>query len=679
MSSGFFLLPGLAFAEAGPAVVVAFLLAGLPLIPGTLAQAELATAMPRAGGIYFFVDRTMGPLPGTVAGFGTWLGLVLKTAFALVGMGAYLGLLVPGLPLPAVAATAAVLLGVVNWLGSGKGAWLQVALVAVVLLAAAAFVGAGAFSVVPARFDGFFAAGWEGVAATAAMTCVAYGGLTKVAGVGEEIDRPERNVPLGLMLSLAVAMLAFAGGSFVMVGVLDADRLAASLTPASDAGTAVFGPWGGRILAAAAILAFVAVANAGIMSGSRYPLAMARDHLLPRAFRYVGRHGTPSVGIVLTVVVIVACVALLDPTGIAKLASAFQLLLFAASCAGVLVMRESRIAAYDPGYRSPLYPWMHLAGIAAPLWLITRMGALTVLFCAGLVGLGVVWYFQYARHRVTRAGAVHHVFERWGRRRYDGIDAELREIMKERGPRAGDPFDALVAGAEVLDLGRFPSLREVVEEASRALARRTGLAADELAAEFLEGTRVGATPVAHGVALPHLRSARVERPVLALVRTAAGLHGEDGGAWGEHAPGEPVYGLFFLVSPEAAPAQHLRILAHIAGRVDDEDFLGQWLAAADRQQLKEILLRDERYLHLDVQPALRSAPLLGAPLRELRLPRTCLVAIVHRGGESFVPDGDTVLAAGDRITVIGEPEGIRLLASRYNEQDALFPVPDAPE
>ena len=92
-SSGFFLLPGLATAQAGPAAVLAYLLAGVLILPAMFSVAELSTAMPKAGGAYYFLDRSLGPLAGTVGGLGTWLALVLKSAFALVGMGAYLVLI----------------------------------------------------------------------------------------------------------------------------------------------------------------------------------------------------------------------------------------------------------------------------------------------------------------------------------------------------------------------------------------------------------------------------------------------------------------------------------------------------------------------------------------------------------------------------------------------------------
>ncbi len=80
LSAGFFLLPGLAAISAGPALVLAYILAAVPLIPAMFSIIELATAMPKAGGVYYFLDRTLGPLMGTIGGIGTWLALILKVA-----------------------------------------------------------------------------------------------------------------------------------------------------------------------------------------------------------------------------------------------------------------------------------------------------------------------------------------------------------------------------------------------------------------------------------------------------------------------------------------------------------------------------------------------------------------------------------------------------------------------
>ena len=133
LSAGFFLLPGLAASKAGSAVVLAYALAGLALVPAMLSKVELATAMPRSGGAYYFLDRSLGPLAGTIGGLGTWLALVLKTAFALVGMGVYIDVIIPGSTPPgfqkAVAVGLALAFAGLNLKGAKSSGKFQVGLV----------------------------------------------------------------------------------------------------------------------------------------------------------------------------------------------------------------------------------------------------------------------------------------------------------------------------------------------------------------------------------------------------------------------------------------------------------------------------------------------------------------------------------------------------------------------
>ena len=86
ISSGIFVLPGLAFSLIGPAMVISYLIAGLLALIGVLSVIELATAMPKAGGDYYFLTRSLGPLVGTVSGLLSWFALSLKTAFAIFGL-----------------------------------------------------------------------------------------------------------------------------------------------------------------------------------------------------------------------------------------------------------------------------------------------------------------------------------------------------------------------------------------------------------------------------------------------------------------------------------------------------------------------------------------------------------------------------------------------------------------
>lgn len=668
IATGFFLLPGMAYAQAGAAMVLSYAVAVVPLIPGLFSMAELATAMPRAGGVYYFLDRSMGPLFGAVGGIGTWFGLTLKAAFALIGIGAYLNLFFPKLPILPIAAGFALLFGLINLFGAKKSGFFQAVLSIGLLLILGWFVGIGLPFVETSRFRGFFDKGFSGIFATAGLIYISYVGLTKIVSISEEVKNPEKTIPLGMFLALGTSLIVYVLGTIVMVGVLPSENLSGNLTVAADTADLLVGSWGVVLITVAAIFAFFSVANVGILSASRYPLAMSRDHLMPGFFRTLTKEKTPRNAILVTVGLILACLILFDPARIAKLASSFQLLLFALSCLAVIIMRESRIESYDPGYRSPLYPWMQIIGIIAPLWFIFEMGWLPVLFTIGLIGLAVGWYFGYARERVIRGGAIYHIFARLGEQRFHGLDRELRSILIEKGVREQDPYDVVIASATLIDCPNRIDFDEVVSRAACEFDKKFPGKANVLKESFMRGTRIGATPVSHGIALPHLRLPDLDRHEMVMVRTRQGVSVEISEEFVKEADSpSPVYAFFFLISPEENPGQHLRILAQLAGRANDEKFISNWLAAQNEQEIKEILLRDDRFLSLILKPDDKTVSLIGKAIYDLNLPEGSLIALIHRAGNIIIPRGHTVLQEGDRLTIVGYPEGIEKLYREYGE------------
>ena len=351
---------------------------------------------------------------------------------------------------------------------------------------------------------------------------------------------------------------------------------------------------------------------------------------------------------------------------IAKLASSFQLLMFALVCLAVIVMRESRIQSYDPGYRSPLYPWMQIAGIIFPFYLIFEMGPIPILFSAGLIVVSTFWYLGYARRRTARCGAIYHVFERLGQHRHQDLDSELRGILREKGLRKGDPFDEIVTRSQVLDLEAAASFEEVVTVVAAKLQSKVSLSAAEITEQIMDGTRIGATPVSRGVALPHFRTDRIEQTEMVLIRAKPGVLMTMYDPLTHEEEGEIIIGaIFFLVCPESDPTQHLRILARIAERVDEESFFIEWEGAEDEQQLRQCLLHDDHFLTLTLGATGPAAPLAGQALHAVSMPSGCLVAMLHRSGQSFVPNGNTVLKAGDRLTIFGDPDSLSILTNDY--------------
>jgi amino acid transporter/Trk K+ transport system NAD-binding subunit len=613
---------------------------------------------------------------GTIGGLGTFLALTLKTSFALIGIGAYASLFIE-LPIKPVAVALTVVFVLINIIGARESSGLQRALVVILLSVMVLFISQGFHEIVfeqprattRDRFTPFVAFGLEGLLSTVGFVFVSYAGLTKVASVAEEVRNPERNIPLGMILSLASTTVVYVAGVFIMVAVLDANVLHADLTPVATAAEAFFEwlpyPVGLLLVVVAALAAFASTGNAGVLSASRYPLAMARDRLLPEELAVLGRYRTPTRAILVTGLLMVVFIVALDEEGIAKLASAFQLFIFMLVNLAVIVMRESRIPSYDPGYRSPLYPWMQIAGIVSSLLLISYMGWLAVLFTGGVVVICIAWYYHYARQHVVRDGAIYHWFNRLGRRQYDDLDREFRTILKEKGLRAHDQFDDVVARSRVIEMRDGETFEDLVSRAAILLAERLPVEADKLREAFLQGTLRGATPVARGAALPHLHVLGIEGPEMVLARSRSGLEMEVIDALGGEEAAERVHAVFMLVSPEEDHGQHLRMLAHLANRIDEDSFMDHWRSARNTAHLKELLLEDANYLTLRLRSAERTGHLIGQALSDVELPDNTLVAIIRREDDMIIPRGNAVLQENDRVTIIGDPEALKTLRSRY--------------
>jgi amino acid transporter/nucleotide-binding universal stress UspA family protein len=454
IGSGIFILPALALEMAGPAVVLAYLLAGILVLPAALSKSEMATAMPEAGGTYVYIERGMGPMLGTIAGVGTWFSLAFKGGLALVGGVPYL-VLVFDLPVKPVALGLAVVLIGVNLLGAKQTGRLQVVIVVTMLAALAWFVLGSSTGVDGGNFEPFLDGGASGLLAATGLVFVSYAGVTKVASVAEEVENPDRNIPLGILGSLAFTTLLYVLVVTIIVGVTDHSELIGSATPVAEAAEATLGTVGVGAVVVAAILALVSTANAGILSSSRYPFAMARDGLVPESLAAVSdRFGTPSFAITLTGAVLLALIAFVPILEIAKLASAFQILVFVLINVAVVAFREANVE-YEPSFHSPLYPWTQIAGVISGVLLLTQMGPVPIVAAVGITIGSVLWYLAYARPRVHREGAM-----------TDAVRRQVGETVLE------DTETAIESGTyEVL----LAFTRDVDRERERSLLR---LAAD---------------------------------------------------------------------------------------------------------------------------------------------------------------------------------------------------------
>ena len=406
IGSGIFVLPGLGAKVAGPGVILAYFLAGLVVLPAAISKSEMATAMPKAGGAYLFIDRAMGPLVGTVAGFGVWFALVFKSAFALVGLGGYLKFFLD-IPVLTVAVVLAVALSVVNMVGVKQSAGLQTVIVLGVLAVLGVFVASGASGLERSAVTPFLPEGIGGLLSATGLVFVSYAGVTKVASVAEEVKDPESVLPRAILRSVTLMLVLYPAVVWVIVGNLAPGDLAGNPTPVSAAAEVFMGRFGAGLVSATAVLALISMANAGLLSSSRYPFAMARNRMAPAGFAAIyQRTGTPVASIALTGGVMIALILFVPLIELAKLASAFQVLVFSLINLSLIAFRESNPTWYRPTFRSPLYPWLQFFGIGASLLLLTQLGLISILGSIGIVVVGVTWYRLFGHSRTSHESAL---------------------------------------------------------------------------------------------------------------------------------------------------------------------------------------------------------------------------------------------------------------------------------
>lgn len=401
IGSGIFILPGLAMAEAGPAVILAFVIAGILVFPAALSIAELGTAMPEAGGDYIFIERGLGPAAGTVAGLGTWLMLMFKGALALVGGMFYLEAIFVLPPVETVAVIIGTILILVNVFGVKQTGGLQSIMVVVMVVILSLFVLVSLMNVESNQFFPFFDGGFSGLMTATVMVLISYGGVTKVAAVAEEIKNPDRNLPLGLMLSLIVTTILYALIVFVLVGIIDGEELAGSNIPMVDAVEPFFGYIGVVLIVLAAMLALISTANAGILTASRYPFALSRDKLIPEFFAHIStRFNTPITAILVTGGAMLIIILLLPVEDIAKTAGSFQIVVYILVNVTIIAFRVRKPLWYQPKFKSPAYPYVQLFGILSGLYLLTQMELLPLVGGVGIFIFGILWYYSYGRKRM---------------------------------------------------------------------------------------------------------------------------------------------------------------------------------------------------------------------------------------------------------------------------------------
>jgi len=423
IGAGIFVLPGRAAAAAGPAVALSFVVGGGISLFTAMSASELGTAMPKAGGSYYYVNHALGPLFGSIAGWGNWMGLAFASAFYMLGFGEYVATF---LPLPAVAAlglspfqTGALVAGAffvaVNYVGAKETGRLQTAIVSLLVAILTVFSVLGLLQADVATLRPLFPAETGGRAAVLPATglvFVSFLGFAKITTVAEELRNPGRNLPLAVIGSVLIVTVMYAIIMFVLMGVIEWDVLGASKTPVLDVAAVAFGgvglaPLGIGLLTFAGLLATASSANASILASSRINFAMGRDKLVSERLNAIHpRFSTPYRSIAVTGGLILLFIAVGDVRILAKAGSVLHLVVYGLLNLALVVMREADVEEYDPDWEVPLYPLVPVLGAVSSFGLIGFMETKEVLVSLAFVGGGLAWYLLYARSRADKRGVL---------------------------------------------------------------------------------------------------------------------------------------------------------------------------------------------------------------------------------------------------------------------------------
>ena len=357
IGAGIFILPGLAIANAGSGAIISFLIGGLISIATAISMAELATGMPLAGGSYYYISRTMGAELGSVIGLGSWLALIFKGTFALIGLAEYAQVFYP-LPLYLVAAASGISLLAINYRGAKSSGSLQNFIVVILLVILALFIANASFMADPGNFVPLASHGIISIVTTAGVIFISYLGLAEAAAVSEEVKNPSRNLPMAFIASAVVVTLFYVGIMAVIVGISGPEGTATTVTPLADIAGLMAGNFGRILIALGALLATLSTANGAILSSSRFPFAMSRDALMPEWFVMIHkRFETPHNAILVTGTVMVLLLFLFDIEELARLGGAFNILIFILLNMAVIILRKRTLPGYEPTFRDPFFPF----------------------------------------------------------------------------------------------------------------------------------------------------------------------------------------------------------------------------------------------------------------------------------------------------------------------------------
>ncbi len=588
ISSGLFVLPSFAYEQTGASMILSYFIGSLMIIPTIFTKAELVTAMPKTGGIFFFTDRSMGPMMGTLAGIIGWFSLAFKSAFSLLAVGIFIIILNPGVSewqIKWFAIGVCLFFTLINLLGVKFAGWLQTAIVVILILSLIVYIVDGFYHADYSHMIPFTPNGINAVFSTAGLIFISFSGTTKIASIAGEVKNPRRNLPLGMFYSWAVVSILYVFVVFITVTVIPPDQLIHSLTPISLGGEIIMGRFGLILMTIAGLLAFISTGNAGLLSASRNPLAMSKEDLIPKGFGRISyRFHTPWISILLTGVLMSCAILLLDLKTFVKTASSLVLLLFIIANIALIFMREGNIKHYKPSFKSPLYPWIQIIGIISYSFLLFDMGSSSLMVVAVFVIAGLLWYLIYVRGRIKREYALLHVIERvTGIKQTDRLlEEELREILIERDEITDKRFHKLIKDCPVLDIEKERTAEELASRVAELLYQPLELKQEKLYKLIMKSEKVPEIIIQSGIACMSIPIKGHNKFKVMMIRDKQGIIFSD--------PHDPVYCAFIIVYSLDEWNFQFHSVSWFIEIAEVENFEEKWLSALNDKDLRKIIL-----------------------------------------------------------------------------------------
>lgn len=423
IGTGIFVLTGIAAAtQSGPAVVLSFVIAGFACAFAALAYAELASSVGGCGSAYGYSYAAFGELMAWIIGWDLLLEYGISVAAVANGWSGYFNnaLAAIGIPLPVALTKAPALGGIINLpasviilllmalliIGVKQSVRINNAMVFVKLLTISVFIGIAIFHVNPENWHPFMPYGWfetlpdgktTGVLAGASMVFFAYVGFDAVSTAAEETANPQRDVPIGLVSSLAICTVIYIVVSGLLTGVAHYSDLNVS-SPVAQALLLIGFNWASALVSTGVIAGLTTVMLVLYYALTRIIFAMSRDGLLSPFFAAVNPKTQTPVRVIVLCGIIISTIAGLVPLGeLAELVNIGTLAAFVLVCFGVIVLRVRQPQLHRP-FRNPLNPLFPILGMLSCGALMGFLPGITWLrFIIWLV-IGLIVYFTYSIH-----------------------------------------------------------------------------------------------------------------------------------------------------------------------------------------------------------------------------------------------------------------------------------------